>query len=264
MRSGLAALMTVYLGLLPALANADETSQGSNRNLKTYRGYFSEVSATGDGQDVSTITGKLHHQLDIVEGAGLSPRVLKFFRTVPILVDEAACLDAPPDPKALRAACYGPSGPLRYQHNRAATVFDNEKGEWINSDAVDLAEDTKLGLVMFRPITLTSRDGDRPILLHEFLHAYHAKMLPEGFKNPTVLLHYNAAKALYPSDAYLVTNEREFFAVTASVFLYGKEAIEPFTRSKIREKQPEYYNYLIWLFGFDPDKRSIAPLASAN
>jgi hypothetical protein len=263
MRSGLAALMTVYLGLLPTVANADEISQGPNRSVKTYRGYFSDISETGDGQDVLAITGKLRNQLDLVESVGLTPRVLKFFRKVPILVDEAACLEAP-DPKAMRAACYGPSAPLRFHSNRGATVLDNEKGEWINSDAIDLAEDTKSGLVMVRPITLTSRDGDRPILLHEFLHAYHAKMLPEGFKNPTVLLHYNAAKAIYPSDAYLVTNEREFFAVTASVFLYGKEAIEPFTRSKIREKQPQYYNYLIWLFGFDPDKRGIAPLASAN
>jgi hypothetical protein len=48
--------------------------------------------------------------------------------------------------------------------------------------------------------------------------------------------------------------------VTASIFLYGKDAVhEPFTRSKLKEKQPDYFKYLVGLFGFDPDG---APVAS--
>ena len=96
-------------------------------------------------------------------------------------------------------------------------------------------------------------------MLHELLHAYHAGMLPRGFKNPDVLLHYNLAKGekLYPADAYLLTNEKEFFAVTASVFLYGKDG--RFTRSDLKQKQPDYYKYLVRLFELDPDG---APVAS--
>jgi hypothetical protein len=45
--------------------------------------------------------------------------------------------------------------------------------------------------------------------------------MPQGFHNAGVLLHYNIAKRneLYPADEYLMTNEKEFFVVTASVFL---------------------------------------------
>ena len=99
------------------------------------------------------------------------------------------------------------------------------------------------------------------------LHAYHERMMPHGFKDAKVLLHYNVAKALsvYPDGVYLLTNEREFFAVTASVFLYGTETQEPFKRAKIKEKQPDYYKYLVWLFGFDPHRApSAVPVASAN
>lgn len=100
-------------------------------------------------------------------------------------------------------------------------------------------------------------------MLHELLHAYHNRVMPQGFKNPGILMHYNLAKKgqLYPADAYLMSNEREFFAVTASVFLYGNDG--SISRSTIKEKQPDYYTYLVFLFGFDPD-RSPAPASEAS
>jgi hypothetical protein len=53
------------------------------------------------------------------------------------------------------------------------------------------------------------------------LHAYPSQVLPQGYENPGILPHYKRAKdkQTYPANAYLMTNEREFFAVTASVFL---------------------------------------------
>ena len=66
------------------------------------------------------------------------------------------------------------------------------------------------------------------------------------------------------AEAYLMTNQMEFFAVTASVFLYGKDSIEPFTRSKLKENQPDYFQYLVSLFEVDPDRApSASPVASA-
>jgi hypothetical protein len=53
-----------------------------------------------------------------------------------------------------------------------------------------------------------------------------------------------------------LTNEREFFALTASVFLYGKDG--QLTRSDLKEKQPDYFKYLVGLFGFDPDGAAAA------
>jgi hypothetical protein len=96
----------------------------------------------------------------------------------------------------------------------------------------------------------TVEPPQRPIILHELLHAYHAKVLPEGGQNPDVLLFYNRAKNnnLYPSDEYLLKNNREFFAVTASLYLWGNVDREPHTRENLKAKQPIYYDWLGKLF----------------
>ena len=65
----------------------------------------------------------------------------------------------------------------------------------------------------------------------------------------------------FGKDEYAQRNHQEFFAVTASIFLAGKESIhEPHTRAKLKEKLPKYYKYLVELFGFDPD--GVTPVAS--
>jgi hypothetical protein len=111
---------------------------------------------------------------------------------------------------------------------------------------------TPPSVVRMNPVTF---EAQRPVMLHEFLHAYHGKLMPQGFQNRDVLFYYDRARTaqLYPAGEYLLTNHREFFAMTASVFLYGQAAREPFTRSNLKQKQPIYYQYLVRLFGFDPD-----------
>ena len=91
----------------------------------------------------------------------------------------------------------------------------------------------------------------RPIILHELLHAYHAKVLPGNVENPDVLLFYGRAKnnALYPANEYLMRNPKEFFAVTASLYLWGNVDREPHTRENLKAKQPIYYEWLGKLFG---------------
>lgn len=126
-----------------------------------------------------------------------------------------------------------------------------------------MAVDTDRGVVMVRPLGI---DPQAPVMLHELLHFYHDQILPQGFSNSAVLFYYNAAKSkqLYPADAYLMRNEKEFFAVTASVFLYGKDDKPPFTRANLKQTQPDYFNYLAWLF-VDPERApSAAPVASAD
>ncbi len=111
---------------------------------------------------------------------------------------------------------------------------------------------TPPSVVRMNPVTF---EAQRPVMLHEFLHAYHGKLMPQGFQNRDVLLYYDRARTaqLYPANEYLLSNHREFFAMTASVFLYGRAAREPFTRSNLKQKQPIYYEYLVRLFGFDPE-----------
>jgi hypothetical protein len=236
-----------------------------------YRGHYSDLSAIADRKDFSELADGLRHQIDIVESSGLSSRVLQFFQTMPILIDDFACvgdMTAPSsgDPKPITAAgCYSRQVPETVQDKHlSASVWDSEKGRSINIDPLTRAEVAHTGVVMFRPSTLAGPDRERPVLLHELLHAYHDHILPGGFDNPAALSWFKQAsdKKLYPADQYLMTNEKEFFAVTASVFLFGRDGA--IVRANIKEKQPDYYKYLVWLFEFDPDRTSNIPVALAN
>jgi hypothetical protein len=224
-----------------------------------YRGYTFDLSENSDRKDVAATADNLRRQLDVVESVGLSPRVLRFFHSVPIVASEMACLD-----EGAAAACYGMAGPER--ESRAArdiTAWDSDKRQWINSDPVELAEDSGIGVIMLRPNMM--RYAEDPVMLHEFLHAYHGKLLPNGFDNKGVKDFFAKAKDAFGKDAYAAKNHREFFAVTASIFLAGKDsAHEPNTRAKLKEKMPEYYKYLVGVFGFDPDAPAAKPLASAE
>jgi len=91
----------------------------------------------------------------------------------------------------------------------------------------------------------------KPIILHELLHAFHFRVIPGGYQNADILTFYNRAKSnrLYPEGEYLLTNVQEFFAVTASLYLWGNVDREPHTREKLKATQPIYYAWLGELFG---------------
>jgi hypothetical protein len=227
----------------------------------TYRGYVTHLSDIAGRKDYGEIVSALQHQVDMVENAGLSPRVLRFFRSIPIVTDELSCLAN----EVSAVACYEPNGIPAYGAYvvRAKRVWNSDNSQWTNANSAYFGSDS--GVVMVRPL-LTSEEQN-PVMLHELLHAFHAQILPQGFQNEGVLFHYNLAKTnkLYPEDKYLMKNEREFFAVTASIFLHGKDtAHDPFTRSNLKEKQPAYYKYLVGLFEFDPESTpGASPVASA-
>ncbi|WP_407146102.1 hypothetical protein [Bradyrhizobium sp. ORS 86] len=180
---------------------------------------------------------------------------------MPIVASEMACLD-----EAAAAACYGLT-PLEWgqRTTRHVTTWDPDKQQWINSDPLALAVDSGIGVIRLRPNMM--RYQKDPVLLHEFLHAYHARLMPNGYDNKGIKQFLGEAKSkeLFTKDAYALKNQQEFFAVTASIFLVGADSVHaPFTRAKLEEKMPEYYKYLVGLFGFDPDEASISPVASAK
>ncbi|TYO62603.1 hypothetical protein FXV83_31820 [Bradyrhizobium hipponense] len=229
--------------------------------FQSYRGYMFDLSENSDRKDVDKLTDNLKRQIDVVEGAGLSPRVLRFFRTVPIVASELACLD-----EGAATACYGRVAPnVERRVPRMLTVWDHDKQQWTNPNAVDLAVDSGLGVIMLRPDMM--RYEKEAVLLHELLHAYHARLLPDGYDNKGVRAYYAYAKSkdVLPKEAYALKNHMEFFAVTASIFLAGKsEFHDPKSRETLREKMPDYYKYLVGVFGFDPDPQaaSSGPVAS--
>jgi hypothetical protein len=91
-------------------------------------------------------------------------------------------------------------------------------------------------------------DAKKPIILHEFLHAYHDQKLPDGFANPDIARFFERGHGLWRDKAYMMTNRREFFAVTASVYLFGDIKRPPYSRARLRAKQPQYYQWLANLF----------------
>jgi hypothetical protein len=242
--------------------SASATAQAPPTGFKTYRGFSYDLSEYADRKDVVALEDNLKHQLDMVENAGFSPRVMKFFHSVPIIASEMTCME-----EGAGAACYGFLVPDRERRgSRGLTTWDHDKQQWTNPDMVQLAADSGTGVIMLAP-NMTHYAED-PIVLHEFLHAFHAKLMPNGFENMGIKGFYGYAKAknLLPKETYALKNDREFFAVTASIFLAGKESIhDPKTRASLKGKMPDYYKYLVELFGFDPDPPAAAtPVASAN
>jgi hypothetical protein len=221
--------------------------------FETYKGYIYDLSENSDRKDNTAIVEAFKRQVDMVENAGFSPKVLQFFHTVPIIAGEMTCLEL-----GAGIACYGPVSPVRNQ--RAASTFttwDTDKQSWSNPNFVDLAADAGSGVIMVRPIML--KHAEDPVLLHEFLHAYHAKLMPMGFDNLGIKAWHAEAmsKNVFPKEEYAMMNHKEFFAVTASIFLAGKESMhEPHTRAVLKEKMPKYYKFLVELFGFDPEPSS--------
>ena len=252
-----------------ALAVAGSGDVSSDQSIAQYHGYYLDLSEIAGQQNYSVIVGSLQHQLDIVDSVGLNQRVLQFFRTIPIVVDNSTCLETKSTepgqkerPPVLARGCFGPSRPPRFRDKqRNVTYLNNATGNWVNPDPVELAEDTRRGIIMLRARVMP----ETPTVLHEMLHAFHLHMMAYGFDNPSITFYYDKAKGVFPTQEYLMSNKKEFFAVTASVFLYGKDDKEPFTRATLKQKQPDYYNFLVWLFGFDPEKApGAAPVASIN
>src|ERR1700741_301032 len=270
MRAALAvsALLAVALGAVahaaPRVIQLEPTdnaaSSATPEGFQNYNGYIYDLSQNTGRKDSDRLLANLKHQLDIVDKAGFSPRVLKFFHTVPIIASETECLEL-----GAGWACYGLVVPNRERRGSFnLTTWDHDQQKWVNPDPVELAVYSGLGVIIVRPYM--SSYNDEPVLLHEFLHVYHSRLMPQGYDNLGVKAYYAEAKTkrLFPKESYTMFNHKEFFAVTASIFLAGKDTVhEPFTRAGLKEKLPEYYKYLVGVFGFDPEKPNEPPVASA-
>jgi hypothetical protein len=93
-------------------------------------------------------------------------------------------------------------------------------------------------------------DAKRPSLLHALLLAYQDQRLPGGFANPNIARFRRqiSVRRVWPKTAIMLQNDGEFFAVTASAYVFGDITREPYTRTDLRKTQPEYYQWLANLF----------------
>lgn len=98
--------------------------------------------------------------------------------------------------------------------------------------------------------TVETQPPENPVLLHELLHAFHNEVLRGGMQNPTIVRFYKAAKAsgAFAPNLYMLKNQGEFFAMCASVVLWGKAARPPGTRANVHAKLPEFYDWIVQEF----------------
>ena len=94
--------------------------------------------------------------------------------------------------------------------------------------------------------------SDRPILLHELLHAYHGQKIG---RSTMIQSSYQEAlhSAMYPKSyakAHFLENPREYFAVISSIFLYGKKIDQPpYDCAIAAKRQPQFIEFLAEHFG---------------
>ncbi len=95
------------------------------------------------------------------------------------------------------------------------------------------------------------KQGNKPVLLHEFMHFYHNEKMSGGVRNADILSYFERARTLtvYDAKSHMMSNAGEFFACTTTTYLFGVTAQEPFKREKVKENQPVYFDYMKKLFG---------------
>jgi hypothetical protein len=105
------------------------------------------------------------------------------------------------------------------------------------------------GAVRIQPIVFPA---NKPILLHELLHAYHFYIL--SLKNPAIVDAFDAASrdGTYPAQfqkAHFLQNEKEYFAVTSTIYLFGNIQQPPFNCAILSKTDPAYLAFLEKTFG---------------
>ncbi len=93
---------------------------------------------------------------------------------------------------------------------------------------------------------------DNPVLLHELIHRWQLERMPGGQANADVHRFYDAARRdeQFRADSYMMTNAFEFFAMAASVVLYGRAERPPYDRANVQRRAPELYRFIVREFGF--------------
>ncbi|HWA29332.1 MAG TPA: hypothetical protein VG734_27020 [Lacunisphaera sp.] len=181
---------------------------------QTYRGFTIDTSAVADQPDLAAIVAATHEQIDMVQAVGFPGNILAFLQSVEFKVV--------------------PSGKFKTQSPGRYTG----RGRRVEVSA---------GIV---------RVGHKPVLLHELMHAYHDQQLEQGLKNPAVLALYEKARSIpaFAAKSHMMANPSEYFACSATAYLFGVTAQEPFTREKLRGKQPACLDFLHSLFGANAGK----------
>jgi hypothetical protein len=110
-------------------------------------------------------------------------------------------------------------------------------------------QETGQGVVFIQPIVFPD---NKPILLHELLHAYHLQTLP--LPTPEIRSAYEDAVRtdMYPTSfrsAHFLENPREYFAVIGTIYLFGQIQQPPYDCKIPAARQPQFLAFLAAQFG---------------
>jgi hypothetical protein len=105
------------------------------------------------------------------------------------------------------------------------------------------------GVVRIQPIEFPA---NKPILLHELLHAYDFKVF--RMAEPRVAGAYRAARdsGTFPAQfqsSHFLANAKEFFAVSGTLYLFGDIQQPPFRCQALARLGPDYLALLAAQFG---------------
>jgi hypothetical protein len=100
--------------------------------------------------------------------------------------------------------------------------------------------------VIFRLDTLEPK---KPVLLHELVRAFQEQKFKAN-DNEIIANAYQESRAsgVWPASAPMLKSAQDFFAATATVYLFGTIDTEPFTQGRLHELQPEYWKWLGEMF----------------
>ena len=202
-----------------------ETTQQDSVTF-SYRGFQANEAQVLNVPYLPQANSSIKREIDLLYNLGLSPEVLTFFQSISIKV---------------------------INHTPAAGAATGIEGLYQQGEGN--------GIIL--NIAINNGNLNATALLHELVHAFYDQRLPDGFNNQTIKNYYQDAVNRrcynwvlddyfgYPTlDHYCLRNQMEFFAVTATTYLFGQDPDrEPHLRQDIQEKQPEYYLFLQQLFG---------------
>lgn len=105
------------------------------------------------------------------------------------------------------------------------------------------------GVVLVRPVRFPA---NKPILLHELLHAYDFDTF--RMADPKIEATYRRARDgdLFPAQfqsSHFLANAKEFFAVTGTLYLFGDIQQPPFRCASLARLGQEYLDFLAAQFG---------------
>ncbi len=189
--------------------------------------------------------------------SALTARALELLR---IQLAEIRRVVPAPAAKSLRAVplYFSPE----YPGCRPTAEFHPDAG-WLRANGRDPA---MARAVEFSNVRRFEAEADRMpnFTLHELAHAYHHRVLADGFANPEIKAAYERAKAggrydrverWFGTDktntferAYALTDPMEYFAETTEAF-FSRNDFFPFTREELRSHDPEMFSLLGKLWG---------------